>query len=405
MAIHLVSLIVGWFLIVVLGIAGLGFVGWGTDAQKDSSVSAGVMWTRCLVGFVLLLLAGLIYRNLSSPTLIAWVLLVIFGAVGPFAIWLGIADIRRTSGKFALFGGIASVGLALFITHQWLGVSNILGWSVVILLDITGLVLSGWGIYHLLDTARWANVMRIIGGLLSIGLSVAISIYWLNSAVPLQLAGWVLFVLLGICGVIVAIFGIGALISGHSGNNKDEKRIGAYSFVGGAAGTALAFVIGSSVLQLAWLRISLWNPFVVLPVTTAFIGIILVLIVNALEDALYRGGSVIDRSGEWRIVGSNAKFRDASVRDMYDYRHGRGSWAKNMRHSILTYRIVCTVVSALGLIGLLFFTTMKESYPGLLAVFNEVKGYSALETVGLLAMLLLISGSLEFIAAKSSKQK
>lgn len=272
------------------------------------------------------------------------------------------------------------------------------------ILGLLGLFIMGWGIYNIGDYERKSGIIKILCGIITSGLALAMSYYWLHSTSLFAVFEWVFFVILGIGGILTAIWGILIFMLGHSAN---DKKIGLGHFLKGIIAIGLAFAIGSFGLHLAWLKFSLrlWNPFIILPSVTMASGILLGFFANLIEHSLFAAGSAIDTTAEWRFVGSNAKYRDATVRDVYDHKHGIGSWNRETKRAASFWRIIFSFVAAFWFFGVIIHTDIKENFPDLIRIINEINVMPLPELILLLAILFAMSGFIQFVYATFSKHK
>jgi hypothetical protein len=66
----------------------------------------------------------------------------------------------------------------------------------------------------------------------------------------------------------------------------------------------------------------------------------------AMENATFKSGAEVDKQHEWRRVGSDRKFRDATVADVYDHQHKPGSWRASVKRQTMIVRIILTLAAA-----------------------------------------------------------
>jgi hypothetical protein len=127
-----------------------------------------------------------------------------------------------------------------------------------------------------------------------------------------------------------------------------------YGFVRQVLLWAVSFPTVTLVLLLiayaaAWQYGRPWFHFVAaeyeLPVVAAACAILLVWIPVLLAAAYNPSGSSIPGTHEWRIVGSGAKHRDATEREVYEHRHGHGAWDAAVQTTKLGIGIVGTLLA------------------------------------------------------------
>lgn len=63
------------------------------------------------------------------------------------------------------------------------------------------------------------------------------------------------------------------------------------------------------------------------------------------ESAANAGGQKSE-TYEWRLVGSDGKFRDATIADVYEHQHGSGSWRRKIDFERKTWRIIGLALAA-----------------------------------------------------------
>lgn len=64
------------------------------------------------------------------------------------------------------------------------------------------------------------------------------------------------------------------------------------------------------------------------------------LFVNSYGKGARKSGDVVDRSHEWRIGGSQKRWRPATQQEVYDHYHGHGSWYGELRSEIGIRRLL-----------------------------------------------------------------
>lgn len=87
-----------------------------------------------------------------------------------------------------------------------------------------------------------------------------------------------------------------------------------------------------------------------------------VVLLFTLLPRLYKPrGWVTDRSHQWVYADSGRRARDASIEEVYEHEHGRGSWEKKVRSERSFLTVVC-ILAALGLIAYCFFAANRSGW-------------------------------------------
>jgi uncharacterized membrane protein SirB2 len=90
-----------------------------------------------------------------------------------------------------------------------------------------------------------------------------------------------------------------------------------------------------------------------------------------VEKSINKSGGKIDRQDEWRRVGAHSGGWDATVADVYEHYHGRGSWRKSVRRQVWSLRIIGIAIAA-GLPVLLSKNSLANPPEGRYFLFTGV---------------------------------
>ena len=215
----LISVIFAWVVIVLLGLGSLIIIGM---AWEDAWSGAKLL--QFSLGLVLVALAWVVWLNLASANLvIGWVLCIVLGILGPMLTWGGIDKLRGRAPRhlkqyLVAGGGISATVLAILVAVLWLGINNIAGWLLFLILGIVSLVLIGWSIYDFVSFGFKEATLRLSVGCISTVLTLVISYFWLRSHATLRVVEWVCFLIAGILGAAAVIWGLLMSIYGENRN-------------------------------------------------------------------------------------------------------------------------------------------------------------------------------------------
>jgi hypothetical protein len=237
----------------------------------------------------------------------------------PVLVLMGISDFNSFGVKkpyIKTMAGFASAGIAWALSMLVVRTSLTYGWILYAMLVAMFVLLLPVGITHCVKYDVKPGLFMIAMGLGFATLSFFVLHYWLNAV-----AGVIRAVLFA----FFLVFGLGGLTLFCSGLFRTlrasylDRGVSLIMLVGGVVITVADYLIGFFGLHLEWIRIdSFFNPFVVLPQVTIIVGVLLNLVLNRLTRASYVEGSKKVSTHEWRTSGTNQKFRDATVSDVYE---------------------------------------------------------------------------------------
>jgi hypothetical protein len=357
-----------------------------------------------LISILPAIVAWLIIGNLKDTERLyrafKWVLLIASIGAGSFILFLSLImdKSHKLKKKFLTIGIILTLififfgviwfnfNLTWILKAKWL---LVLGWILFGILILASLVLIIWGGYQIYDFEELQGLLKIVIGLITTSSATTITYYWLNNLVILNFCKWSIFIVIGALS-IVYFFG-SILFLSFEGMNKN--RI--VSLIGGICGIGLALTFGYFILHLKWVialfSISTWLPIVMFTPFTILIALLLNKLLRLWSQGMYRNGSLIDKSGEWRIAGSNRRYKDATVQDMYDHRHGRGSWEKSVRGTIMFWRVVTILISAFALPVILLYSDKNNISGIFIRTVNAFNDYAISSRIILFVILLSLS--------------
>jgi len=371
------------------------------DSSRHQSRDVGYI---ALISILPAVVVWLIIGNIKDTEKLylgfKWVLLIASIGIGSFLLFLSLVMDKKDKWKKRFLAiGILLTLLFLILGIMWFNFNltwilktewmRVLGWIIFGIFGLTSLVLFGWGANEIYDFETLKGLLKLVIGLAFASSATAITYYWLNNLAILNFLEWSIFLIIGAVSIICILGGI--LFLSFEGVNKN--RI--ISLIGGICGIGLALIIGYFILNLQWVMalfsISMWIPFVTFTPFTIITAFVFNKILILWSQAMYRSGSEIDKRGEWRLVGSKNKFKDATVRDMYDYRHGRGSWEKSVRSTIMFWRVVTILISALGLPVVLLNSDKNNISEIFISIVNAFYDFTISTKVILFVILLITS--------------
>lgn len=259
------------------------------------------------------------------------------------------------------------------------------------------LLFSGLAANKLFGFEKRKSISYIIAFVATLGVAIFVSNTWLHNLPELlRSLGWLLLVLIGLPSAFAILF---SAISSPRSKEKEGRRMGAAWMAGGLVGFLLCFVIGWQMIRFPWIISLNWtNPYIYGTVMAVLISIILGLLINALKRNIRKSGNAVDHSAEWRFVGSNSKFRNATTREVYDHQNGGGSWVRNHNSTITFFRWIGCVLATFGPFWLFddkihIFTTFR-----FLSQINfEFSRMIQNQRVGMYVFLFLLSGVITLI--------
>lgn len=287
------------------------------------------------------------------------------------------------AGEWCIAAGLVPLIEATLTIKAWV-------WAWVLMVLVLGLVAGGlYQYFSECEEATGAGLI-IVGGLL--GFAGLFGLTALAVAdVPLA-ASWltVAAVLLG--GVPMFLWGL----AGVAWDTDKKSAIG--PLVAGVIGIASVFGIVALVIQV---RINWPSPFWVLPPSSVALALVLGLLANAIKRSIYSGGNAIDHSGEWRIVGSMSKYRDATVREVHNHVHGAGSWEKSANGTVMFFRVTFFLLAAAGPVALLAWTDLQSTNVVLATLQRDLRAMTEL-SIGLLVGVVAVLGGLTSIVCAAA---
>lgn len=253
-------------------------------------------------------------------------------------------------------GGLASI--YLFFENDPLAV-NWNGFQIFVTI-LFFLLFVGLAVYGFLNLEKKKAFGYIIASVLCIGLSISISAIWINNlAALINALGWLFFIIFGLATLILLPFGV---LTRADDEIEDLAKTKKFAFVGGVISLVICFFLGWQILHFPFLARLTWsNPYLYGTVTTFLLSVLFNFLINLLKKYYRKSGNSINPSAEWRIQGSNTKYRDATMRETYEHQNGAGSWAKNRRSTINGLRFFACVFATF--LPLRMFDEILQHFP------------------------------------------
>lgn len=281
--------------------------------------------------------------------------------------------------------------------------TNWSGFEIYITIILT-LVFTGFAIYESFGFEKRKIIGNVIAALLCIGAAFFISIRWLNNlAVLIRALGWLFLILIGLASILLILIGV-FVTDQFNGEKGTQKRI--LTIGGGLFGFLLCVLISWQVLHFPFLSNLSWrSPFIYGTIMAILISVLLGYLINGIKTSIWKSGNAIDKRAEWRFVGSNSKYKDATVRDLYEHQNGHGSWEKSNNATIKTLRwIGCGAATFLPFWlfsnDIHIFTQFRFLSP----IYYEFSRMATGQRIGLYITLFIISGIITlYFSSKSEK--